>query len=233
MNDLHRATQVAQALADPLRLAVLQRLMAGPASVAELVALTGQGQSKVSNHLAVLRDQQLVRSERRGRQRIYRLPNPAVAQLIESLAAIAGTATRRPDASAPIAIARTCYDHLAGTLGVALFDGLVRSGAILPPEETRADVALGPVAREVLSGLGVDAGAIRPGRRRFAYACLDWTERRFHLGGALGAAVCDRFLAAGWIERDQASRTVFLTPEGRRTIKRRFDIEVADRAAAT
>lgn len=226
MDDVLRATQVAQALADPIRLTVLQRLMGGPASVAELVALTAQGQSKVSNHLAVLRDQRLVRAERNGRQMIYRLASPSVAQLVESLAAIAGTALRRPGPSAPIAVARTCYDHLAGALGVGLFDALAAAGAIRSPEQTRGDVALGPAAPDVFGAIGVDSAGLRRGRRRFAFACLDWTERRFHLGGVLGAAVCDAFFAAVWIARDTESRTVFLTPVGRDAIRSRFGLSV-------
>lgn len=224
MNEVQRATQVAQALADPIRLTILQCLMGGPASVAELMAVTDQGQSKVSNHLAVLRDQGLVRAERNGRQMIYRLTNPSVAQLVESLAAIAGTALRRPEPSSPIAVARTCYDHLAGALGVGLFDTLAAAGAITPPEETRADVDLGPRAADVFGSFGVDPAALRRGRRRFAFACLDWTERRFHLGGLLGAAVCDAFFAAGWLAHDTASRTVFLTPAGREAVHSQFGL---------
>lgn len=222
MNAEQRAARLAQALADPLRLALLQSLMAGPAMVADLVTTTGAAQPNVSNHLAVLRAQGLVLGERRGRQMVYRIANPTVAQLVEALSVVAGIEPRRPRRVAPLAAGRTCYDHLAGSLGVAIFDALVAAGVLLPPDPAAQPgklgpagaVALGPAAGEVFAGLGIDVAAARGTRRQFAYACRDWTERRFHLGGALGAAVHDRFVAAGWIARQPGSRVIRLTVAG-------------------
>jgi hypothetical protein len=139
----------------------------------------------------------LVRSERRKRQAVYEIPNPSVAQLVESLSAVAGCPTAAVFETGPMSEARTCYDHLAGRLGVGLYGALVDAGALTPTSEVRGDVLLGPAAEEVFGGLGKDPGTVaaKPGRRRFA--CPDWTERLPHLGGALGAAVCERFFEEG------------------------------------
>ncbi len=219
-----------QTLADPLRLAMLQRLMQGGAAVSELVALTGVSQPNVSNHLAILRQRGLVRATKIGRQMMYEIAQPSVADVVESLARAAGPPSRAERVSPPLALARTCYDHLAGKLGVGLFDALVRRRAI------RADlggagsgrkvrsglgaVALGAQAQEVFSSLAVDLASVRQEKRQFATACLDWTENRPHLGGALGAAVRTRFMEQGWVERLPASRALLLTGRGRRAIAR-------------
>src|SRR5207302_5208639 len=125
---------------------------------------------------------------RRGRHVIYELHDPAVARLVESLGQIGG-APARTVKSVPIARARTCYDHLAGRLGVAVFRTLVARDAVKAPKDVPGDVALGPHADVVFGKLGVKMDEVRQERRRFATACLDWTERQPHLGGALGAAL--------------------------------------------
>jgi DNA-binding transcriptional ArsR family regulator len=208
------ADGVARALGDPTRVRILVRLLHGPATVADLVAHTDSTQPNVSNHLAVLRDQRLVRGERTGRQVRYRLANASVAQLVEAVVAVSTTADRPPPES-PLAEARTCYDHLAGRLGVALLEGLVREGAIASPGRGGV-VDLGPRATAVFERLGVDVAEAAKARRRFAFACLDWTERRAHLGGALGAAVASRLLDLGWVQRQEGSRALLLTGKGRR-----------------
>ena len=220
------AAKLAKALGDPLRLAILHRLMEGPAAVADLVSTTGENQPKVSNHLAVLRERGLVVTKRRGRQTVYQLRDPSVAQLVETLSVISGAPLRLRHRQAPISLARTCYDHLAGKLGVALFDALVRLGVILPTDQIKGDLAIGPASAELLMRLGADIESAARTRRRFAYACLDWTERRPHLGGWLGASICDRFLEAGWVVKDSQSRAVFLTPAGRRALKRHLGLAV-------
>jgi DNA-binding transcriptional ArsR family regulator len=218
------ASVLARTLGEPVRLRILLRLMEGPATVADLVTSLSESQPKVSNHLAVLRERGLVRVGREGRQSIYRLCNPSVAQLIESLVAISGAGKRRPLPSAPIALARTCYDHLAGRLGVALLDALTGQGALLPDNVATGDLRLSPSGTALLRQIGVE---IEPGRRtgrRYAYACLDWTVRRHHLGGVLGARLCQRAIASGWVEKDVGSRAVHVTSRGRRALKRYFGI---------
>jgi DNA-binding transcriptional ArsR family regulator len=220
-----RLVDVAQSLADPTRLAILQRLTDGPAAVSELVVLAGEAQSKVSNHLAVLRDRGLVIASRQGRQRVYEIPNPSVGQLVEALGMIAGGAPERLQKSPALAKARTCYDHLAGRLGVAIFDALLARGAIMPPVEARGPVDLGPSGPEVFGRLGIDLDEVRGERRRFATACGDWTERRPHLGGALGAALWVRSLEHGWVARKPGTRIVVLTGQGSRAFQHHLGVE--------
>jgi DNA-binding transcriptional ArsR family regulator len=209
-----KADGVARALGDATRIRILVRLLHGPATVVDLVAHAGSTQPNVSNHLAVLRDQGLVRGARTGRQVRYRLASASVAQLVEAIVAVSTTGDRPPPES-PLVEARTCYDHLAGRLGVALLAALVRKGAIASPGGDGV-IDLGRKATAVFGRLGVDLAEAAKARRRFAFACLDWTERRAHLGGALGAAVASRLLEVGWVQRQEGTRALLLTTKGRR-----------------
>jgi DNA-binding transcriptional ArsR family regulator len=227
------AVALAQALADPLRLDILRQLMGGPAAVSELVSATGAAQSNLSNHLALLRERRLVRAERQGRQIIYTLRDATVGELVESLARVAGAppvaSTRKTPA---IMRARTCYDHLAGQLGVGLFMALVAREALLPLTPSAAEeqgaapsaVALGPAADAVFGSLGVSLDEAHKSKRRFATACLDWTERQPHLGGALGAALWSQAISAGWVLREPGYRAVLVTPTGRATLRDRLGL---------
>lgn len=219
--------ELAQALADPVRLALLQALMAAPATVSELMAETGASQSNISNHLALLRERGLVRVTRQGRQRVYEPRDATVGRLIEDLSLVAGAslARRNERQSAPLAQARTCYDHLAGRLGVALYDALMAREAIVP--QTAAvpgPVTLGPAAEAVFGALGVDVISARRMRRHFAASCLDWTERRAHLSGALGAALWQRAMEQGWVLRPVGTRAILVTDAGRRVFQRQLGI---------
>jgi DNA-binding transcriptional ArsR family regulator len=225
MNVSPRLLEITQALADPLRLTVLQHLMAGPASVSELMTVIGAEQSRLSNHLAVLRERHLVQATRQGRQVIYELRDAAVGRLVESLGQIGG-APPRTVKSVPIARARTCYDHVAGRLGVAVFKALVDRNAVGTPKDVPGDVELGPQAQRQFGKLGLDLDVVRQERRRFATACLDWTERQPHLGGALGAALWAELVARGWIERRPGTRAVVITGAGARGLKRTLGVAV-------
>ena len=225
-----RLGEVAQALADPLRIVVLQHLMGGPATVSEIVSITGESQSKVSNHLALMRERGLVRAIRNGRQRIYELRDASVAQLVESLTAVAGAEPARYRESPPLATARTCYDHLAGRVGVALFALLRSRGAIGEPEEPKAAVELGSAGEAVFGSLGIDLEEARRERRRFAYACLDWTERRPHLGGALGAVLWARFVERGWVLKKPGTREVIVTDEGKQSLEQELGVRLQSSA---
>jgi len=222
--EVTRATELAYMLSDPLRLMLLQALMVAPASVAELVAATRASQPNVSNHLKVLRERNLVRGTRQGRQVMYEVADFAVAQLVEALTAAAGgPPAGAPLRAGPLVEARTCYDHLAGRLGVALFTGLVAAGAIIAPDQPWGEVEPGPAARDVLGGilgLDLDAVANARGRRRFAFACPDWSTGGPHLGGVLGASIHQHLSAAGWIVRDrQGTRAVELTTAGAQALE--------------
>lgn len=226
MEENTQMVSLAQALADPLRLSILQRLMEGPATVSELMALTGETQSKVSNHLALLRERNLVRATRDKRQVIYALRDASVGQLVESLSAVSGMTPARIWKSPQVIAARTCYDHLAGRYGVALFEALLDQQAITAPDEPRGSIELGPRGDEVFTSLGIDLKAVRRERRRFAFACTDWTERRPHLGGALGAALWARLVEQGWLAKQQGTRATVVTAEGKQQLHQRFGILV-------
>jgi DNA-binding transcriptional ArsR family regulator len=213
---MSKAISVAQAVAEETRLQILHRLMEGPAAVAELVAEVGKSQSLVSNHLAVLKEANLVVFEHEGRKSIYRLANASVATLVESLAALSrnGDDSRVTPA---LARARTCYDHLAGALGVELYEWLIKAKALKADGD---EVGLGAKGAEIFARLGVDVAGATKARRRFAMPCLDWTERKAHLGGSLGAALCHEFVARGWIARQPGTRAVTLTLSGAKNIRK-------------
>jgi len=180
--------------------------------------------STASIQLAKLVEGGLLTVERNGRHRYYGLTDPNVAAAIESLAVIA---PRRPASSlkqaqvgSELQAARTCYDHLAGALGVALFDALQRQGLLT--------AALEPTRRGAkrFAELGIDVEELAGRRRPFAKRCLDWTERRHHLAGSLGAALASRCFELGWIERLPTSRAVLLTDAGRNALARELAIDL-------
>jgi DNA-binding transcriptional ArsR family regulator len=226
MDENMQIVGLAQALADPLRLIILQQLLEGPATVSELISLTGETQSKVSNHLALLRERNLVRTTRDRRQVIYALRDASVGQLVESLSLVAGMVPTRHWKSPQVVAARTCYDHLAGRYGVALFTALLGQQAITAPTELRGDIELGPRGEEVFGKLGIDLTALRRERRRFAFACPDWTERRPHLGGALGAALWALFVERGWVAKQQGTRAIIITDGGKQQLREQFGVQM-------
>jgi DNA-binding transcriptional ArsR family regulator len=209
---------VAALLADSTRAAMLTALLDGRALAAgELARLAGVSAATASSHLARLRSAGLVTVVSQGRHRYYRLAGPQVAGALEVLARLAPRtpvrSLRQSRQAAALSAARTCYDHLAGRAGVALLDGLL-AGGVLSEAGGTADVDVTDDGAVLLAGFGVDTRALRESRRRFATACLDWTERRPHLGGALGAAITGRLLELGWVERGPVRRAVVVTAAG-------------------
>ena len=204
----NRLAAVAQALSDSSRLSILQYLMGGPATASELAAATSLNPSSASNHLLVLREQKLVTVNRRGRQRVYGIAGTTVAQLIESLSVVAGVHPKDVRTSPGLVAARTCYDHLAGRLGVAINEALISAGAIDLDRAQGGKARLGQRAGTVFAKLGVDVNSARKQRRLFVGACIDWTEAKSHLSGALGAAVCARAFDNGWVRRKPGTRAL-------------------------
>jgi DNA-binding transcriptional ArsR family regulator len=216
----------ASAIADPARAAMLDALLDGvPRSAGALAREAGVAPSTASHHLGRLLDAGLVVVEPDGRRRAFRLARPEVAHALEALALVSpprpARTLRRATRAAAERAARTCYDHLAGALGVAVCDALLAAGAISPDGE-RA-YALGPTAADTLAAIGVTP----PVRARRAYAirCLDWSERRPHLAGALGAAVADAMLARGWVARVKGSRALLVTDAGRAGLRAGLGVE--------
>ena len=219
---------VASLLADPARVAILWALLDGrelPAG--ELALLAGVTPPTASIHLAKLVEAGFVGARPQGRHRYYRLTRPELAPAMEALAALAPPGQPRTHRQARIGravrAARTCYDHLAGRLGVAVTAALVERGAL---READGQFEVTPEGEGWLGGLGVDVTAARARRRAFAPVCLDWSERVPHVAGALGAALLDRLFALGWIERTPASRAVQVTSEGRRGFRGTFGLEI-------
>jgi DNA-binding transcriptional ArsR family regulator len=209
---------VGRLLGDPSRAAMLDALMAGRALAAgELARIAGVGRPAASERLARLAEGGLVEVVAQGRHRYYRLAGPSVAGALESLSHIAPPkpvrTLRQSGHVRSLAFARTCYDHLAGTCGVALHDAAFDRGWLVAD---RAEYRVTDAGSAALAGLGVDVGSLRAGRRVLARPCLDWTERRAHLAGAVAAALTDRLLDRGWLVRRSAdSRGLRLTERGR------------------
>jgi DNA-binding transcriptional ArsR family regulator len=215
-------------LSDPLRLRVIDRLgHAGPATVSRLAAELDVSLPQLSNHLRRLRDAGLVSVRRSGRQAIYELADPGLQQLLPLLDSITGRvlAEAPSDTRAPRVPSRTCYEHLGGEIGVAVYRALRERNALRP----RADgmVELGPAADEAFAALGVDVKALRPGRQRLAFECLDSTERAPHLAGAVGDALAAALIRRRWIGREPDSRVIALTPSGARGLHAALGIDLA------
>lgn len=223
-------TVIGRALATPARSDMINALMDGSARPAsELASAAGVSPATASEHLAVLADAGLVTCTPQGRRRYYRLADGAVASGLEHLGnlcpdAPAVTYRQSRDARA-LAQARFCYDHLAGRLGVALTDAMIAAGWL---DET--DLAPTPAAPAAFSERGIDLDAL-PSRRRIARRCADWTERRAHLAGALGAAVAARFLDAGWVARIPEGRGLRITREGWTALESRWGVRREQLAA--
>jgi DNA-binding transcriptional ArsR family regulator len=203
---------------EPTRAAMLLALIDGRALPAgELARAAGLSAAATSLHLAKLTQGGLLVAHKEGRHRYYRLANVDVAHALEALGVIA-TASPPARALSPeraaLRAARTCYDHLAGVLAVALVDKMQREGVVRPEGERH--LAITPRGADWLADtLQIDVDALAAGRRPLARGCLDWTERRPHVAGALGAAILDRLLAMRWAARIEGSRALRITTRGR------------------
>lgn len=215
-------------LADPIRLRVIDRLgHRGPATVSQLAAELDLALPQLSNHLRRLRDAGLVRVTRTGRHAIYDLADSGVDVLLPLLDRLTGHLIPPPPPRALTEYdqAHTCYDHLAGRLGVGLYRALTERDAL----RARADgtVELGPAANETFAAVGLDVSSLSTHRRRFAFECLDAIEHAPHLAGILGDALADALDEKGWIERRTDSRTVMLAPDGLRGLRRHLGLDLA------
>jgi DNA-binding transcriptional ArsR family regulator len=207
--------QLLAELADDTRYAVLQRLEEGPASASELGELLGVAAPRLANHLRRLRDAGLVTVSHHGRLAIYQLAEPGLREIFSMLNGLRGTAPKTGD---PVPAAATCYDHLAGWLGVALLDHLVRSGA-LNARDDEGGLGLGPSAARTFAELGVELPRPRP-RRMLAFSCMDSHAGRPHLGGQLGAQLAASIRQRGWAEPADRPRRLRVTPAGRQALRR-------------
>jgi len=217
---------VAALISEPARAAMLLALLDGRALPAgELAFRAGVMPQTASTHLAKMIEGNLLAVEHCGRHRYYRLANPEVGLAIEALAALALPVRLRSerDKADPIHHARTCYDHLAGRLGVALADTLLANGAL---EESGHDYRVTTEGGRRLTDFGINLAEIQTGRRAFARQCLDWSERRHHIAGGLGAALADQLFKRGWIKRMPESRALRLTDRGRTGLQEEFGLSL-------
>jgi DNA-binding transcriptional ArsR family regulator len=209
-------------VAEPARSAMLQALMDGGALPSGELARRAQvAASTASEHLKRLLAGGFVVREVAGREHRYRLATPAVAETLESLARVAALgrvrSLRGANRAEALCTARTCYDHIAGRLGVGLTETLVVRGVLVERDDSYEVTDSG---ERLLAELGVDVAAAREQRRSFARACLDWSERRPHVAGALGAALADALLARAWVLRRPADRGLQITAIGRSELAR-------------
>jgi len=226
MKDGPSIAGIAALVGERARADILTALMAGPALTAtELAAEAGVTKQTASAHLAKLLDARLVTVESQGRHRYFRLADRDVAELMERLMGVAyraGAVRLRASPREPaLRKARVCYDHLAGELGVRLYDALLETRFI---SADTTGLALSRKGRRSFADLGIDVDALARRRRPLCRACLDWSERRHHLAGALGAALLARFVALGWARMAQGSRVVSFSPPGERALRERFGL---------
>lgn len=212
-------------IADPGRAAMLSLLLNGRALAAgELARAANISQQSASMHLAQLLAGGLLRVTPEGRHRYYRLASRDVAHAIEALGVISSPRKQKPvGEDVAISYARTCYDHLAGVIAVSLADSLQRRRLLVASNDTRT-FDLTKSGEKFLREWHIDASVLRASKRNFARRCLDWTERRDHIAGSLGAAICAKFLELRWITRDCNSRVVRLTLAGRQKLQNLIEL---------
>jgi DNA-binding transcriptional ArsR family regulator len=224
-------SRIAAAIGEPARARMLYCLVDGHARTSTELAMVAEvSPSTASVHLSRLKTERLVKAVVQGKHHYYSLEGPNVARALEGLSVLAGAVTNKfvPNTPSRLRAARTCYDHMAGVLGVSLHD---RFNALrwLSSDSTGGDNAysLTPDGANAFEALGIDLAATTALRRRFAYACLDWSERRPHVGGALGAALLKFALKRKWVVQDLDSRALGVTSYGRREMLIRFGLHVA------
>ncbi len=225
MKDGPDIVHIAALIGDHARAEVLTALMADRALTAtELAKAAGVTKQTLSAHLAKLREAGLITMEPHGRHRYFRLAGPDVASLLESLMGVAfRTGSVRPYASPrepALRKARVCYDHLAGELAVRMYEALLAARALVPgPSGTNLPAPGHPM----FNALALDLEPLRSQKRVACRPCLDWSERRHHLAGALGAALLNRFFELGWARRMEDSRVVAFTSEGEQRFRTLFE----------
>ena len=230
MNTFYPIASVAELIGEAARAGILIALLDGRTLPAgELARIAGISAQSASGHLSLLVGGGLLVVESQGRHRLYRIAGPAVAHALEALGAISTVSRVR---SVPrdrqveaLCTARSCYDHLAGRVAVEMARAL-ESLQVLRARGER-EYLVGTKGEAWFAKVGVDIGGARSSRRAFARQCLDWTERKPHLAGALGAAVLARFLALGWVARRPKTRALRITQSGSREFHSRFGIRVA------
>jgi len=229
-NTDYAASRIAAAIGEPARARMLYCLMDNHARTStELAVVADVSPSTASVHLHRLQAERLVKVLIQGKHRYYSLEGTEVAGVLEGLSALAGAPRDRfvPNTPNRLRAARTCYDHIAGSLGVLLHDRLKVLDCLSAGAAGNGDsYDLTPKGIRMFETLGIDIDATRTLRRRFAFACLDWSERRSHLGGAIGAALLKLALKRRWVTQDLDTRALSLTRHGQRELLTKFGLRI-------
>jgi len=223
------AASIAAAIGEPARARMLYCLLDGHARTSTELAIVAEvSPSTASVHLARLREQRLVKVLRQGKHRYYSLDGESVARALEALTVLAGGPRQKFVPATPpyLRSARTCYDHMAGHLAVSLRDRFEQLHWLSAGSSEEDGYDLTDTGAKSLATLGIDVEAIKLQRRRFAYACVDWSERRPHIGGALGCAILQAALKQEWFVQNLDSRALTLTALGRRQMQVRFGLQL-------
>src|ERR1700737_3418611 len=220
MKDGPNIAKIAALLGDAARTDALTALMADRALTAsELAAIAGVTKQTMSSHLSKLLEAALISVDQQGRHRYFRLADEDVADLLESLMGVAFRTGAVRLVSSPrepaLRKARICYDHLAGEVGVMAYEALLRHRVL---EMSQKELRLSESGVQWFGRLGINTDAAARQRRTFCRSCMDWSERRYHLAGSLGAALLSRFYDLGWARRDPSSRVIRFTPKGEREL---------------
>ena len=228
MNDGPIIANVASLIGDPARANILTALMDGRALTAsELAQAAGVTLQTASGHLAKLTDAKLLKAEKQGRHRYFRLSGPDVAQVLEALMGLAqrtgAVRVRTGPKDKALREARVCYDHLAGESGVALLNAIVSQGFVTDGD----DAVLTDSGRNFFEDFGIDLSMLEKGRRPVCLQCLDWSERRHHLGGGLGASLLASMQSRDWIRRGQG-RVLTFTTKGEKEFRSIFQCDAAE-----
>ena len=228
MDEVLTLTQMSRLMASPARATMLLALADGRALPAsELAYRSGISNQTASEHLALMIKMGVLGVEPCGRHRYYRVISPRMMEVLEDFLATSSEIPigERADIErvAPLRQGRMCYDHLAGRLGVALAEAFQKNRWVFLEKR---DFQVTDNGRHQLKDFGIDWIALEHSRRLFARRCIDWSERKPHIGGAFGAALATRFTELDWIRRSRESRAVYLTNEGRRNLLKRFDIDL-------
>ena len=228
MDEVLKLAQMARMISAPARAAMLLALADGRALPAsELACRAGISNQTASEHLSFMKKMGILCVEHCGRHRYYRVVDARMMEALEDLLAASSEIKigERPDISRilPLRQARMCYDHLAGRLGVVLADKMQEKKWVFL--EGR-DFQVTGNGKDKFEQFGLDWAELEGSRRLFARRCIDWSERKPHIGGGLGAALATRFMELDWIRRSTGSRVVFLTNEGRKSLMKIFEVDL-------
>lgn len=220
--------RVAALIGERSRAIMLWNLLDGRAYTAtELASCANISKQACSSHLNLLLEAGILVAEKQGRHRYFTFASDGAASVIESIASLmprqAGMQITRQEIPQGMRYARTCYDHLAGRAGVIVFQALIAQNVVVRQDE-RLNVS--PEGESWLKTIGIHCEDLRKGNRQFAYACMDWSERKHHLGGALAAAMLEKFIDRDWIRRNRESREVLITPKGKLELSRLLGIDI-------